>query len=145
MSDPRQAYIPARPARIAASTSGGTQFRIKEVGGDWLRCHTLNGTTEGSADIYVGKSWLLRRTPFDGETRNGITYTYSSNIKRSANNGVDDPETQVVVSSYVVGDVIYAVTNVWGFTDIQAPTEPVTTVKWLDLNVDGRAWAKEYA
>ena len=94
--------------------------------------------------VFIAKPYLLRRTPFDGLTRNDITYAYDSDTQRVATDADDDTETQQVVPSYVAGDVVFAVRDFSGGTGAwTAPTnaDPVEVV-WQDLNVDGRAWAK---
>ena len=117
------------------------QFRVKSVGNDHITCRTWDGTTEGDTDVKVAKPYLLRRTPFDGETRDGITCTYSSACERQASDGVDT-EDQVIVDSYIADDIIYAIRVIVGGTDTTVSDEDIM---WLDLNVDGRYWAKVYA
>lgn len=122
--------------RTAAQVS---QYRIKSVGADHLVCRTWDGTTEGTLDLLVAKPYLLRRTPFDGQTRDGITYTYSSDIAREADDG-STTETQVVVPSWVADDIIYATREVQGGVEAEGGGEELF---WVDDNRDGRAWAKE--
>jgi len=115
------------------------QFRVQSVGNDHITCHTWDGTTEGTVDVKVAKPYLLRRTPFDGETRDGITYTYSSAVEREADDGADT-EDQVIVDSYIEDDIIYAIRRISGGTDVTVST---VDLQWLDLNIDGRYWAKK--
>ena len=120
------------------------QFSVVSVQTDYIQCAALDGFS-GSGDYKIAMPYLLRKTPFDGKTRNSIDYTYSSNIKRTATKG-SDVETQVIVPSYVVGDTIYAAFNVIGFLDVIFTINGVETlIEWLDLNIDGRAWAREAA
>lgn len=124
------------------------QFRVVAVYGDFVTCARLQGTYENEAETddqtYVAKPYLLRRTPFDGASRNDISYAYTDNVTRTATDADDNTETQVVVPSYVVGDIIYATTNVDGGTGVEIDTgKERITVEWVDLNADGRAWAKE--
>lgn len=127
-------------------TSETAQYKVKERGNDYVMCHTWDGETEGADDIYVAKPYLLRKTPLDGKTRNGITYDYSATIdRRTATKGVEPneiEETQIVVPSYLAGDIITAIRGITGGTEVFDPTEE--EVEWLDLNADGRAWMKEY-
>lgn len=115
------------------------QFKVVSVQQDYLVCRTWNGTEQGDSDVFVALPYLLRRTPFDGAARNGISYSYGDNVSRTASLSGED-EAQVMVPSYVAGDVIYAVRNSAGGTGV---TANAAAVQWLDLNVDGRAWAKE--
>jgi hypothetical protein len=112
------------------------QFKVHEIDGDYLICHTWDGTDEGAVDIKVARPYLLRRTPFDGYTRNSITYTYVSDVERTAAKSGETDITELVTPSYQVGDVIYAIRDIRGGTAVEdAPN-------WLDCNVDGRAWAE---
>lgn len=118
-------------------------FRIESVAADHLVCRRWDDLAgAGAEDVLVAKSYLLRRTPFDGKTRDGITYTYTTDIEREATEGADS-ETQVVVPLYVAGDVIAAASPVSGHFLQPTVAGLPTTVPWLDLNLDGRAWAKK--
>lgn len=122
------------------------QFRIVAVNGDYVTAARLQGTYENEADTddqtYIAKPYLLRRTPFDGASRNSIDYTYTDNVTRTATDADSNTETQVVVPSYVVGDIIYATRAIDGGTGVElVTTQGRIAVEWLDLNVDGRAWA----
>lgn len=125
------------------------QFRVELVpellgdAGDLLICRAFDGAESGSIDFVIAKPWDLRVTPFDGETRDGITYTYTTSTSRTADDG-SESETQVVVPSYVVGDVILAMSGVKGFPlRVDLSGDGVTrNVDWVDINAAGRAWAK---
>jgi hypothetical protein len=119
------------------------QFKLVGSGSD----DKLLGQEIDSAGVigdnaWIAKPYLLRYTPFHEQTRNGIEYTYSSYTQRTADDG-EDTETQVVVPSYVSGDLIYAVRGVVGGTTVTLSGTPPPPVEWLDLNVDSRAWAKK--
>ena len=100
----------------------------------------------GSVDILVALPWLLRRTPFDLVTVAGITYTYSTNIQRLADDGTTT-ETQVIVPNYqgqdspYDGDIIFAASGIQGGTGVTVSGQPLSL---LDLNVGGRAWARKF-
>lgn len=110
------------------------QFKIVSVQADYLVCHTWNGTVEGADNINIAKSPLLRNIA----ARNGITYTYTSPVLRTAAQGVTT-ETQVVSPAFVVGDVIFAQRGVVGDTGV---TVAGAALQWIDQNLDGRAWAQ---
>lgn len=118
------------------------QFVVASVGDDHLVCRTWDGSNQGDADVLVAKPWLLRKTPFHGLTLNGKTYIYDSGTARNVDDGNED-EDQVIIPSYTdpSGAVIYAVRGVVGGTGVVVESDPVV---WLDLNVDGRAWAKKH-
>ena len=99
--------------RLKSKAGGGGTFlrrlRLKEVGNDYLRCRSLDGTTEGTTDLYVARSFELRRTPFDAQTiaysADGdvfsATFAYTSATKRTKTiSGV--AEVQVIVPYYKV-------------------------------------------
>lgn len=118
------------------------QFKVELVRGDYLLANRWDGVVQSGEEVQIAKPYLLRRTPFDTLTRNGITYNYNSNTKRTATNAAGETEIQVVVPSYVVGDIIYAVNDVDGGTDTYRPGN--VQLVWLEDNRDGRSWAKEF-
>lgn len=126
----------APPQQISRIPAGGgsavQQFKFKSMGGDYIYAAPWDGTTEG-AQIKVAKPYLLRRTPFDGKSRNGISYTYSADDAREATNGTDI-EQQSIIPTYVVGDIVYAARAVIGGTEVE-------DVTYVDVNADARAWA----
>ncbi len=93
----------------------------------------------GSQPILIAKPWLLRRTPFDGGSWNGISYSYTSDQTRLATQGPDS-EIQHVTPSYVVGDIIYCAGQLYGGSSVIVSQQLLTA---LDMNVDGRAWAAD--
>lgn len=130
-----------------------SQFIVKEVGNDWLRCKKWNGIVETGNDIYVAKSFELRKTPFDAQTistpveviLNGdltsgdinLTYTYYSNNLRKVHNGTDE-EYQIIVPVFKPDfSVIYAETCLES-TNLSTPTGGYIT--WVDLNNSSRSW-----
>ena len=125
-------------------------FEVIELGLDHVKCYSLDGAANTTSDIVtrVALPYLLRKSLFDGETRNGITYEYDETdiyTKRVATDSESNTETQVIVPSYVEFDLIFAASSVAGGTyawyeDDNGVDQPIT---WLDLNLDGRAWAKE--
>lgn len=126
-----------------ALASGGVQVRGTEnalpivllraavfsVEADHLVCVRDDGG-EG-ATLLVAKPYQLRNSI---ESRDGVTYTYTNTQERDGDDGVTQ-ETQVVTPSYVVDDIIFVVGPVTGGTGV------ADALKWLDLNLDGRAWA----
>ena len=137
------------PAQKSSDSKGKSaasmrQFKILSIEADHLICNTFDGTAQGTENFKVAKSYLLRQTPFDGETRAGLSYVYSASTTRVAT--LVETETQVVVPSYVVSDIIYAAKQVKGGVGVTVTTDGVTEkLEWLDLNIDGRAWAKQTA
>lgn len=103
-----------------------------------IRDDYLVGTIVGtSTEIQVSKPWVLCRTPWDGETINGVEYTYSDSQNRTATLDEND-ELQEVTWPYEIGNIIQAqrVSNSTGYaTGIEEDEQ------WVDLNVDARIWA----
>ena len=123
------------------------QFRIEEVRGDFLTCREYNVDAGLGTTIYIAKPYCLRQSPFDNKTIAGLTYTYAGSTTRDVTDGVDT-ETQIIIPFYQEptddydGDIIYAIFGVHGGTGVGDVNEQA--IQWLDLNVDGRAWAQEY-
>ena len=110
------------------------QLVVKSVGADHLVCRTLDATgTEGTSDVYVLKPWLLRRTPFDGLSVNGVSYSYSTNSYRTAGG----EEEQEITQEYYADCVIYAMD-----IDVSVDVGGGIYCAAVDVNVDGRAWCK---
>jgi hypothetical protein len=125
------------------------QFRLVRIETDVLICHPFNGSEETEVEVSVAMPFLLRRTPFDGNTRDGITYTYTSDTERTASDG-SDSEKQLIIPTYTIesaadgydGDLIYAHRSVRGGVDLDdADGEPFS---YIDANLDGRAWARKF-
>lgn len=130
---------------VRANVPAVRQFKVITEMEDYVTCNAFDGVDSGDLVYNVAKPYLLRRTPFDGETRKSITYTYSSNYQRTADDGVDT-ESQIIVPSYTAGDIIYAVMGIAGSTSVWQDTSSAepgrNKIFWVDLNVDGRCWAK---
>ena len=135
-----------RRPRNSGGGSGLQPLLVKSVEVDHLVCHEWDYVTEGTVDLLVALPYLLRKTLFDTLTIDGITYTYDTNIRRTLDDGTFS-EDQVITPRYrgaiggYVGDVIYAARGITRGTGVTVATVPV---KLLDMNVDGRAWAREF-
>ena len=144
--------------RQAAASAGSrvTAFEVISVGNDSLVCARVKEVNPDTGmpvakDVPAGQDeethsimlpWLLRRTPFDGQTVSGIEYTYTSPTERTAKEVVDEgepaeEEIQLLTPDYLVreveggaivraGELIYAVQSIEG---------------WVDTNHAGRCWA----
>ena len=132
-----------RPGKQALVTGTGVvaQFRVVNVTDypDSIVGHAWDGTDEAATDIDIAKPWELRRDVFDGRTFSGIAYAFSSMTRRSATKGTIQ-ETQVIIPAYRVGGLIYAAKGLRGGVDVRLAGK---ALEWLDLNADGRAWARE--
>lgn len=127
---------------IISPEQGLTQFKFVSDEGDFIRCQYWNGEVSGDEVFKIAKPYLLRKTPFDGLTdSNDISYLYSDGSTRAAADDDGNEEVQVVVPAYRVGDIIYAMKS--SFNGTSTVDDEEVNIKWLDINADGRAWAKE--
>ena len=123
---------------VSLSISGVQMYRYKSQASDHLVCRTWDGTTEGGGDVAIAKPHKLRNS-VTSATIDGVavTYTYGGTfVTRTATIATID-EDQVIVPRYLVNDLIFAVDSSGG-TAITG-----TLQNKIDLNVDGRAWAKK--
>jgi hypothetical protein len=114
------------------------QFRmrviIQAIEGDYLECVQVGRTgpspcTPGVDCLKVARPFMLRTSL---TSHAGVSFTYTNATTRVA----DATETQVIIPAYVVGDEII-IGRVYEGTGVAAAQA------WIDLNVDGRMWAKE--
>ncbi|HYG73471.1 MAG TPA: hypothetical protein VEK08_00460 [Planctomycetota bacterium] len=112
------------------------QFTIVSVEPDYLVCREWDGVEE-YGQVLVAKPYLLRNAI---TARNGVSYTYTNTQTRTAVQS-SITETQVVIPRYVEGDIIYAARGIQG--GMGMPEDVSHDIRWIDLNVDGRAWAKQ--
>lgn len=147
----RGTIINTDPAEEAETVIVAKQFRVVSVQNDYIVGHEFDGTTEASEETLIAKPYRLRRTPFHGTSTTvtledpisgnqsvSLSYTYHSPTFRVVNVTsllVNGPEKQLIIPLYVAGNSIYAIEPENG--------TGVTGVTWLDINADGRAWAKK--
>lgn len=124
------------------------RFKLAGVGADTISGKPWDGATLGPVAKEIAKPPLTRRTPFDGRSRWHLDYDYTSHIEREAHDQVSDTdETQVIVPRNVLptdggeaGPDIIVAANV---VDGSMADSGGDAVQWMDLNADGRAWAKK--
>lgn len=126
---------------FGAGGGGVTQMIVTGVNNDHLVCRTFLESVQGATDILVAKNYKLRRTPFDGNTIGGITYTYSNALAREATSASCPSlqEIQEVIPTYLVGSDIIYVAQPNGGTGVTVGATPVI---FIDVNADARAWAR---
>lgn len=141
------------PARGGGGTTTSAQlYKITNVKREYLVCRTWDGTTDGTTDIYIAKPFKLRET-LTGETIDNIAvaYSYSSSgfdtylirTARATISGQVTSEKQIVVPRYLVGDKIYAMPCSAAVITASDGLS-IGTITLIDINVDGRAWARRY-
>ncbi|MDL5055722.1 hypothetical protein QQ056_19520 [Oscillatoria laete-virens NRMC-F 0139] len=112
-----------------------TRMRVVSVHNNHLICTRWTGSEWSTILEKVAKPFLLRSSI---TTRNGISYSFSNPFTRIATQG-SNTETQVIVPSYVANhDEIFAVP-----VTHTGVTESGRELTLMDINVDGRAWAKK--
>jgi hypothetical protein len=136
---------------VAVPTSGRggsgttiTAYKIASNSGDYITCHTWDGSTEGEVDIIVAKPKELRHS----ETSfafGGVTITYDdydlTAQTRAGTRSTDSSEIiETVVRPYQAGDIIYAAVVDW--TGVTVSEIPITKI---DLNLAARHWAEKWA
>lgn len=112
------------------------QFKILEIADDYLVCNPYDGETQLAEEILVARPYLLRMSL---ASWNGLTFTYVDEQSRVATLGAET-EDQTIVPQYVVGDIIYGLQGIFGGTAVEDDDEKV--VQFVDLNIDGRAFAQ---
>jgi len=123
------------PVRIGGG-GGGTSvkaYTVDSVDDDTLWCVPVDDPE--AEPVEVAKPYLLRRTPFDGNTIGGLTYTYSSAIEREVFDGTNT-ETQHVKEAWLVGEIIYVV-------EITEEETGLTGITLQDINNSAHAWHSE--
>lgn len=143
-------------------------FKVKSLLGDFIQCReasfsTITGVYSETSEtnVLVAKPYKLRKSPFHLRTVDGIAYNYSTNSLRTAVRE-QYSEDQVIVPAYKhagVGltgsantafDIIFGMdisgltnrdyANVF-FEESAVGSFGWNAVQWIDLNIDGRAWA----
>ena len=134
----REAWVPFDPQKGRHLSLGFDEREIREFTVisectegeniyDCLLCHDRRGRT-----VYVAKPFMLQRTPFDGQTVDDVSYTYSTAFERQAD-GVE----QVVSPAYLFdGTEKILAGRVWQRTMKVGGHK----VEWVDLNTSGRDW-----
>lgn len=134
---------PGPPLSDIATEKQVAEALVKAIQNDILSCEFFDPTLGGSNGIVVNvaKPYLLRRTPFHGQTifyPNGqsISYSYTDAQTRTATYGVDT-ETQMITPMYFINERIRIVLCNTGLFDGSGEK-----VKWEDANTAGRHWTE---
>jgi len=115
------------------------QFKIIDINNDFITCFVWDGLLLGTVPFTIVKPYTLRRSPWDGLTRDGISYVYTDFQIRNATNEEDTVEEKVE-PKYLINDVIYASRPIGGdIADTDLSPLQLSTA-WLDDNRDGRQW-----
>jgi hypothetical protein len=151
------------PAGSGKAGSTVARMIIKQIQSDWFNClfydkdgqhPSVEEFGSGEADesdyIKVAKPWELRFTDWDGQTVDGITFSYAGEdlnwARRKATQG-SITEFQIVVRPWYIGEIILAVSKIKGGTDAtdDGPADDgvdPADIEWEDLNTTSHAWAQ---
>lgn len=134
-----------------ASDTGSLAVQLKITANssrDYLTCTSWDGTTLGTEVVIVAKPYLFQSLKW-----NGLTRTIGGNVIRLNWTAVDtltatkvsDSTTEQwkVTMDYAVGDIIYAIGTIQnGLDAYYVDRSTQIFIQLIDLNIDGRAWAK---
>jgi hypothetical protein len=153
-------------------SKGGTgsnlqRMIVKGIDTDWFYClaydkngqspagtpNWQDGVTPQTDYILVAKPWELRFSPWDGQTIDGLHFSYADATYDYARRKVTQvsgsgSEIQIVVRPWYIGEIILAATNITGGTDQEddGPNNdgvpPLATLVWEDVNQTAHAWAQ---
>ena len=113
-------------------------FRVKSVGYEYLTCREVNPATgvEGTVDVSVLMPQDLRYSTWHGKTINGVAYVGSGGSSGRTATAGSITENQLITPPYVPASGDWPGSMIWA-----AAIPTVNYCNFLDLNVDGRAWA----
>lgn len=127
--------------RAGKEGGGGSIIRATIAGGINSKVDFFSCNVDGESGLVrVAKPYLLRVSPFDGLTVNGVRYDYFDGQLRQArlpgisSNYVED---QAITPSWQFLETIFVTKNPEGGTG-------VPTADYLDINADGRCWAEYF-
>lgn len=141
--------MPAYGAAPVATETHVEMFLYKSAGtgadADLLKCRTWDGVVEGSTDVWILKPYKLRKINAQIVGGSTIVYTWDATyLQRTASIGTSIVEVQTIIPRYIApysgyaGDIIHA-------GKLKYPQiVNLQTIEYVDLNVDGRAWAKSF-
>lgn len=118
--------------------------KITAVNNDTLTCVVIDDSSGSDpasiigSTITVSKDCHLQRTPWDGKTIEGITYTYSDSQTRTANDGVTTTTQSVYPKYRVDGDSYDPCSCV--YVRWVANRTDLTGTWYIDLNTAARHW-----
>jgi len=117
------------------SSSGGATRRalLKENGDDTIVCQLLDNAGTEIGTVVVARPPDLQRTRIDGQTVNGVTFTWTGQDALQATDG-SDTEDWRVTPDYIEDYDILFISQPPGGTGLPG-------IVWQDNNVNSRVWA----
>lgn len=134
--------LPASQRRQAAPLGSVQQFRITDPDfPDTIKAEPWDGTASTGEAVHIAKPLFMSKTLFDGKTRLGVTFTYSSNARRTARDiALNLSQVEIIVEPYAIDDVIFA----FAVSGLQFQAPDSSEVVWIDANIDARQFAREF-
>ena len=126
-----QRYPVADPRAVAA-------FQIEEVGDNVLLCREASGVQN-----VVARPWVARRQDYDGQTIDGVTYTWLRAEERNAFLADSTDRLQVWEPDYQVGEWVLAIRlhdSIQAGMPAGSGGPDYHWARWEDLNTAGRRW-----
>lgn len=133
-----------RAPRETASTASAESVTLRRaeivsVGVGYLYCQDpdVGQGDDARRTFYVAMPPLFRAT-----THDGVTYAYTDGNTRTASKDGETDETHVLTPRYVAGDMLTAAAPVEFGSGLVGVPQTEDAVALIDLNLDGRQWAK---
>ena len=122
-------------AGVAAEAADAqiAQYKLITVADDTYIVKTLADTVEGSLE-QIAKPWQLRRTVFDEEEVNGITFEYETSTLRKVTdtNGAEFFE-EIIPRYYLDAEIMYAA---------EVDNTELTGIAKIELNTGAHHWTR---
>ena len=128
-----------KAARGGAGGSSVAMYRLKSVQGDYITVRTWDNTIEGDVDILVARPPEIRKPASESVDGVLVSYTYVSDIQRTASKTVDSvttTETQIINPRLNGNDLIFPV-------QVKNTGVFVSGVELDKIFFSNRAWTKK--
>lgn len=119
------------------ATATGIRALVKTINNDTLTCAILDSSNSEGDLVLVARDQELQRTPWDGESRQGISYAYTDAVTRTA---TLDEDTDVQAIQEIYPPYVEDFTEIW--IEEAADGTGIDGVNYFDKNAAGRAWVK---
>lgn len=124
--------------RMTVTNVAGTYVSVDGGDGDALPVAATGVAVTKVIGVRIAKPPMLRRSLLDGLAHDGTEYTYTTHQERIAELETGEVREEIVEPTYAGGDEIYATKNPRGGSGVTVESSELV---WLDLNIDGRAFA----
>lgn len=124
---------------ITSSLFTGT---ITAINNDYLTISYQPDGLDEAEDVLIAKPFMLRKTPFDGQTVNSITYAYDEDDenKRIATEDGEDRE-EYLRPAYYVGEEI-TIARIPQEITVENDSGAEIELRYVDANTSGKSWVE---